>query len=199
MRSSFRAQSSLKPSSPLEEGKLIFGSVVMVMDVLYTEYLARPDPDYIDVHLVTESIAKMFPGRLQVQRGFVYHVAVRAAVNRYEDPQTIRNLGWEVEMRFRNESKISPKLAYLKALPHSWLLHERSGTIIDLIPLGAEPGVDYPVRHAPHPGQPPYNVDPTFDLLRGKLPTQAKVETLWKKLEAWVRESSATDLSVAVS
>lgn len=177
--------------SPLEESKMLFGSITMVMDILYTEHLVRPHPDYIDVHLVTESLARMFPDRVCAQQGFAYHLAARKAVNRFEDPKIVRKLGWEVELRFRKEDKISPKLGYLKALPHSWLLHERSGTIIDIMPLGAEPGVDYPVRHALHPSQPPYNHDPKFELLQGKLPTETKVTELWNKLEGWVRESSA--------
>jgi hypothetical protein len=199
MRSSFREQLISVSTSPIEEGKRLFGAVTTVMDVLYTEHLARPRPEYIDVHLVTESVARMFPKQLIAQHGFVYHLATRTVVNRFEDPKLIRELGWEVEVRFRKEDKISPKLGYLKALPHSWLLHEGSGTIIDLIPLGAQPCVDYPVRHAQHPAQPPYNHDPGFGLLQGKLPTEVKVKALWKKLEEWVGESSTINLSAAMN
>jgi hypothetical protein len=177
---------------------MLFGDVLMLMNLVYGEYQSDPLPEYTDVHLLAESVARMFPGRLVAQHGFVYHLAARKETNRFELPESVRKLGWEVEVRFNTRYKIRPKLGHLKAVPYSWLLHERSDTVIDLIPLGGEPGVDYPVRHAPHPDRPPYNCDPKFELLRGKLPTPEKVQEVWKKFENWAKDPERGNISQAV-
>jgi hypothetical protein len=173
----------------LEESEKLFGSVSAVMDMLYTEHLSRPRPEYIDVHLVCESIARMFPGNLIAQHGYVYQLAARKEVNRFENPEALMRYGREVTVCFKKEY-IEPQLGYMKTFAHSWLLHKESGMIIDVIPLGAQPGVDYPVRHMLNTYQPPFNLDPKFELLKGKIPGEQKIKALWIKLEAWVRESS---------
>lgn len=189
MKKGFRSRQEIATLSPLEEGVMLFADVIIVVDLLYEEHKANPRPDYLDVHLLSESVARMFPRHLVAQHGFVYLLASREKITRFEDPYMLRKLWREVTVCFRTED-IQPKLGYLKAVPHSWLLHGKSGTIIDLLPLGAEPGVDYPVRHAPHPDRPPYNLDPKSELVQGKLPTPEKVTELWEKLEALAKGQS---------
>lgn len=175
---------------------MLFADAIIVMDLLYKEHKVNPQPDYLDVHLLSESIAMMFPRHLVAQHGFVYLLAAREKVTRFEDPQMTRRAWREVTLYFRKDD-IEPKLGFLKPVPHSWLLHKGSGTIIDLIPLGGEPGVDYPVRHVPHPDRPPYNLDPKFELLQGKLPTPRRVRELWEKLETLAKDPNRGNLAQA--
>jgi hypothetical protein len=198
MKKSLYGAHNQKGRTALEESKRIFGEVVVVMDVLYTEHLDRPCPEYVDVHLVCEVIARMFSGRLMAQHGCVYQFASRKEVNRFENPEALTRHGKEVTLFFKKDH-IEPVLGYVKVFAHSWIVHKESGTIIDLIPLGAEPGVDYPSRHALNACQPPFNLDPKFELLKGKLPNEPKVRSLWMKLEAWVRESGISSAFLSPS
>ncbi len=183
--------------SALEEGKMLWRDVTMVMNAVCVEHQKNPVFEELDVHLLSESIARMFPKYLVAQHGFLYHLASREEIRRHESPGLLRTLWREVIVYFKQDD-IRPKLGYLKPVPYSWLLHERSGTIIDVVPVGGELGVDPPVRHPPHPDRLPYNLDPNFELLKGKLPTKEKVKEVWKNLESWVVDPDHGEFSHAI-
>lgn len=143
----------------------------------------------LDNHFLVEVFARVFPKHLKAMHGYEYRLVDRKTIVRFESPQACNRFGHEVTVYFRSD-QIEPKLGYLKPIPHSWLLHETSGTIINPIPLGGEPMIDYPTRHAPHPDAPLYNPDRNFELLKDKLPSPERVEVFWKKFEMWMKEEN---------
>jgi hypothetical protein len=191
MKKSLYGEHNQKGRARLEESEKIFGAVIMVVDILCREHQERPKSEYEDVHLLCECIARMFPGHLVAQHGYVHLLAARKDVNRFENPDALMRHGMEVTVFFKKEH-IEPKLGYLRTFPHSWLVHKESETIIEPLPLGAVMGIDYPVRHLKNLFQPAFNADPKHELVRGKIPSETRVKSLWTRLEAWVKESNVS-------
>lgn len=183
--------------SPLDEGKALWQNVILLIHALSMADTIESSAEYVDVHLLTEVVASIFPRHLVAQHGYVYHLAAREEIARFESAQLLKKLWREVTIYFRKDD-IQPKLGYLKPVPYSWLLHSHSGTIIDVIPVGGEPFVDMPVRHPPHPDRVPYNLNPSFELLKGKLPNKEYVDLLRAKLEKLVQDNKCGDISRAI-
>lgn len=175
----------------LEEGLKAFRTVQALIGILYMENERSSLFPYMNPHLLAEVFETMFTSiNVVAQHGYVEHLSSRKATARFETEETVRGRGFQVSTVFNNQkalSHIETRLGYFKIFPHSWLLHPESDTVIDVISPGGEPGVDGPVRHRPHEYRPPYNLDPTFELLKGKLPRIEEVKELRKKFQLWAK------------
>lgn len=183
--------------TPVDEGRMLWQNTILIVHALSMEDTLRPCPEYADVHLLTEAVAAIFPRHLKARHGYVYQVASRDRIGRFELPGMVKKMWREATIYFNSKDKIEPKLVFLRPVPYSWLLHPESDTIIDVIPIGGEPFVDMPVRHAPHSDRSPYNIDPAFELLKGKLPTKEQVSEMKSKMEALLKDKNKGDISRA--
>ncbi len=166
----------------LEEGEFLCGQVQIVINRLYVKYHKSPLPDYIDVHLLVCTFEAMFPKLLKAQHGFLIDIAPLVD-------------GVLVHKDWRHHDLVSKTpgsrnlSVMMKQIPHSWLLHPESGTIIDVIPLGCKPGITYPVCRPPHPNRPKYVSDIVqFKHLHGKLPDHTVINELRRDLEEWSKD-----------
>lgn len=191
MNAILKPETSQNGKASLDEGLRVFRTVQALIGILYMEHGRSPLPQYMNPHLLSEVFETMFTSiHVVAQHGYVEHLSSRKATTRFETPETFRGKGFQVSIVFNNQnaqSQIQNRLGHYKIFPCSWLLHPESDTIIDVIPPGGEPGVDGPVRHRPHENRPPYNLDPGFELLKGKLPKIEEVKDLRKKFQLWAK------------
>lgn len=183
-----------RTESRFSGGTAAWRNIIILMDVLYKEHELNPLPAAdVSVHTLAEVMEIIFRHKVIAQHGYVEHLRARDSTERFELAGTVKAKGHQVKIFF-NEEKITERLGYFKIFAHSWLLHPESGVIIDVIHPGGEFGVDFPTRYVPHEHRPPYNVDCTFELLRGELPSREQVGRMADKFEAWAKTPQHRDL-----
>lgn len=182
MKSVFKIRNLKKPIPVIEEGQMVFGDVETAMCLLYKEHAGRPFPEAFNVHLLAESIARLFDEHLTVQHGYVNHLFMHEEERKEGTALHFSNKWHQVSLlivRLRG----GPKKGFLNRIPTSWLFHEPTGMIIDILPVGGELGFDKPVRHPNHPDRLPHHHDPEMPELKGKLPTKERINELWEVFE----------------
>jgi hypothetical protein len=166
----------------LEKGEVLCGQVRAIIDRLYVKHHESPLPEYLDVHLLVRTLEMMFPRLLQAHHGFIVDVAPVAE-------GTLVHKDWVPHSLISRTSGSLPLSVVMKQVPHSWLLHPESGTMVDVIPLGCKPGTTYPVCRPPHPDRPKYVSNTVqFKRLYGKLPDLKEVNELRRMLEKWSKD-----------
>lgn len=162
----------------LEKGEVVFGQVQVVVDRLYVKHHESPLLTYPDVHLLVRAFEAMFPKLLAARHGFLVDVAPVI------EGGALLHKEWKLHSLI-SKTPGSPALSVvMKQIPHSWLLHKESDTIIDVVSLGCRPGVAYPVCRPPHQDRPKYISNQSqFKLLHGKLPNPKEVNELRELLE----------------
>ena len=161
----------------LEKGEVLCGQVQVVIDRLYVKHWESPLPQYLNVHLLVSAFEMMFPKLLQAHYGFLVDVAPAVA-------GALVHKDWIPHHLISRTVGSEPLSVVVNQIPHSWLLHSESGTMIDVIPPGCKPGVTYPVCRPPHPNRPKYFSDTVqFKHLYGKLPSLKEVNDLRCLLE----------------
>ncbi len=173
----------------LEKGEVLCGQVLVVIDRLYVKHRESPLPQYLNVHLLVSAFEMMFPKLLQAHYGFLVDVAPEVA-------GSLMNSDWKPHSLISRTHDSLPLPVVMNQVPHSWLLHEESGTMIDVIPLGCKPGTTYPVCRPPHPHRPKYISNTAhFKILGGKLPEIKEVNQLRKELEEWSKDIAPAFIS----
>lgn len=173
----------------LEKGEFLSGQVQVVIDRLYVKHRESPLPEYLDVHLLVCAFEMMFPKLLRAHHGFLVDVVpIIDGVLIHKD--------WTLHSLTSRTAGSAPLSVVMKQIPHSWLLHEESGTMIDVIPLGCKPGVVYPICRPPHPDRPKYISDTAqFKRLRGKFPSIKEANELRELLEEWSKDMAPVFIS----
>lgn len=163
----------------LEKGQVLCGQVQMVIDRLYAKHSESPLPQYLNGHLLVAALEAMFPKLHTACYGFFIDVVPVVEGVIVEE-------GWKLHSLTSKTPGSIPLSVMMKSLPHSWLLHKESNTIIDVLPLGCKPGVTYPVCRPPHPNRPKYIMNMrVFEACGGKLPDRSSVNKLRRDLEQW--------------
>ncbi len=173
----------------LEKGEVLYGQVLVVIDRLYVKHRESPLPEYLDVHLLVCAFETMFPRLLTACHGFLVDVVPVMEGSIFEE-------GWKPH-RLTSLTPGSVQLpVMMKQIPHSWLLHKESNTIIDVLPLGCKPGFIYPVCRPPHPNRPKYISDTVhFKRLGGNLPNIKKAKELRELFEEWSKDMAPVFIS----